>query len=97
MAIRIRISNTSGNTTLAQHDLVTDAEVAAASADIIAAWGGANAQEAAQNSLRFMVKAWRKQTISLLRNNAVADELTAYHAAEDAAEATYADRFEDMP
>lgn len=97
MSIRNRISNTNGNVTLAQHDMVTDAEVAAAGADIMRAWGGATQQEAAQNSMKFMVNAWRKETIQRLKNLDGAASLVAHHAAENASAATYEDRFEPVP
>lgn len=97
MSIRLRMSNTTGNSTLAQHDIVSDAEVAAAGPDIVAAWGGATQQEAAANAMRFMVKAFRNETVARLKNRDAAAALAAYHTTEDAAEATYSGRFRDMP
>jgi hypothetical protein len=90
------MSNTSGNTTLAQHDMVTDAEVAAAASDLIAVWGGSTAAEAAVNSMRYMINNWRAETIQRLKNRDSATALQAYHDAEATAEATYADRFEPL-
>ena len=84
MTVRIRISQTTGNVTLAQHDFTDGAQQR-----LVDAWkklGDTNTQ-AAERALKFMVDALIEETRSRNVTVAIADENTARLAAVNAEEA----------